>query len=108
MENYFTDYETLSKVVDQLISQKFPGQPQEQLESLREKSIQELDDQIGTAVISSLTKGQLDEFNALLDREEEDPTVFRGFFENNGIDVSAIITETAQAFSNNFLGGENA
>lgn len=108
MDNYFTDYETLSKVVDQLISQKFPGQPQEQLESLRESSIQELDDQIGTAVIGSLSKEQLDEFNNLLDRDEEDPAIFREFFEKYGIDINAIITETTQSFSDKFLGGENA
>ena len=108
MDNYFTDYETLGKVIDQLISQKFPGQPQEQLESLRENSIQELDDQIGTAVISSLSKDQLDEFNVLLDREEEDPAAFRDFFEKSSIDLDAIMTKTIKTFSEKYLGGENA
>ena len=108
MKNYFTDYETLGKVVDQLISQKYPNQPPENLESLREESIQKLDDQIGDAIIDSLSREQFDQFNALLDQEEAEAPVFQNFFEQCGIDLNNIMMKTIQDFSAEFLGGENA
>lgn len=108
MENYFTDYETLGKIVDQLIAKKFPDQPPEAESSLREKTIEELDDQIGVAVIGSLSREQFDEFNAMLDRADTDPATFQDFFSKSGVDPAAIMEQTIQTFSEQFLGGDHA
>ena len=108
MENYFTDYETLGKVADQLIAKKFPHQPPEDLASLREKTIEELDDQIGTAIVGSLSREQFDKFNALLDQTDTDPQAFQDFFSKSGVDPATIMTQTIQTFSKNFLGGDHA
>lgn len=108
MENYLIGRETLGKFIDQLIAQKYPNQPSSSLEELRESNIKKLDDQISDAVFSSLDDTQLDEINAILDREENDPTAFQIFFKNVGIDVEQIITDAMTKFSQDFLGGENA
>ena len=107
MDNYFTDYESLGRIVDQLIAQKFPNQPPENFASLREESIQKLDNQIGDVIIGSLTREQLDEFNALLDQEDADASVFQQFFEKHSIDLNNIITHTVKDFQDSFMGGEN-
>ena len=39
MKEYFVERENLAKMADSLIAQKYPGQPKEELEDLREKTI---------------------------------------------------------------------
>lgn len=109
MDNYLIDRETLGQFVDELMKQKpLPANTAEELTALREQTIKSLDDEIGVAIFGSLSKPQLEEFNQILDREEESPEVFQDFFHNANIDLSKIIGDTMQAFSIKFLGGENA
>lgn len=107
MENYLVGRETLGKFVDQLIAQKYPNEPQGSLEDLREESIKKLDDQIGDAIFGSLDDAQLDEIDAMFDREENNPTAFQIFFKNAGLNLEEVITDTMSKFSQEFLGGEN-
>ena len=51
---------------------------------------------------------ELDEINAMFDREENDPTAFQIFFKNADVNLEQIITDTMTKFSQEFLGGENA
>ena len=109
MDNYLIDRETLGQFVDELMKQKpLPANTAEELTALREQTIKSLDDEIGVAIFGSLSKPQLEEFNQILDREEESPEVFQDFFHNANIDLPKIIGDTMQAFSIKFLGGENA
>ncbi len=108
MEDYLVERETLAKLVDTLLAQKFPGQPAESFSSLREESIKQLDDRISKAVFGSLSSSQLEELNAMLDRGENDPVAFQDFFKNSGVDIESIIADAMQKFAQEFLGGQNA
>ena len=109
MEDYLIDRETLGKFVDGLIKQKaLAVNSPEELNKLREAGIRELDDEIGVAIFSQLTKEQAEEYDKLLDSDEENPDVFREFFANAGIDVEEAMSEAMKAFGVRFLGGENA
>lgn len=109
MDNYLIDRETLGQFVDELMKQKpLPANTTEELNALRETNIKSLDDEISLAIFSSLNKAQLDEFNQILDREEESPEVFKEFFQSAGINLEETISEAMQRFGAEFLGGENA
>ena len=108
MDNYLIDRETLGQFVDELMKQKpIPANTPEELNSFREKSIKDLDDQIGMAIFNRLTTPQLEEFNQILDRGEESPEVFQIFFQTAGLDLQKTIGDTMTAFGKQFLGGQN-
>ena len=108
MDNYLTDRETLGQFVDELMKKKsLPANTPEELSALREEAIKSLDDQIGRAIFGSLNRGQLAEFNQLLDRDEESPEAFQNFFQSAGVDLEKIIADTMQKFSAEFLGEQN-
>ncbi len=107
MEQYFTDYDTLARLIDILLSQKYPNGAPEDLNKIREENIRKLDNKIGTEIFDSLNEEQLKTLNKLLDDQEQDPTVFQNFFKDAGINLSEKISEIMQDFSREFLGGEN-
>lgn len=109
MDNYLIDRETLGKFVDELIKKKaLPVNNPEELNVLREKSINDLDERIGVAIFSKLSKAQYDELNQLLDNEQSTEETFEAFFNRANINIENTITETVQAFGAEFLGGQNA
>lgn len=105
MENYLIERETLAEFVDSLIAKK--PQPIENLDALREESIRKLDDRISQAIFGNLTKDQLDEIDAILDRDDADDQVFQDFFDRAGVNLKEVIAKAMQDFSKEFLGGEN-
>ncbi len=108
MDDYLIDRETLSKFIDELIKKKpLPVDSTEELNTLRENSIKALDKKIGMAIFTSLSDEQLDEYNAMLDQNEESPEVFDSFFEKAGLDLEQIITKAAEDYAKEFLGGQN-
>lgn len=108
MDNYLLDRETLGKFVDDLMKRKpMDVSSPEELDALRERSMQELDDKISVAVFGSLNDEQLAQINVLLDQDEQSPEVFQKFFEDNNVDVEKIMEETFLAYAKEFLGGEN-
>ena len=108
MDNYLIDRETLGQFVDELMRRRpLPANTPEELNSLREQNIKALDDEIAVAIFGSLNKAQLQEFNQILDRNEENPEVFQNFFQNAGMNLEEIITDTMKRFSMEFLGGSN-
>ena len=109
MDNYLIDRQTLLQFVDELIKKKpLPVESAEELNSFREEKIKELDDQITMAVFGGLTEDQDREINELLDRGEENPEVFKSFFERAGIDLEKTITKAMEDFAKEYLeGGEN-
>ncbi len=108
MENYFIERDTLEKLLDPIIAQKYPNQSPEEKAKIQDENVGKLDDAILESLLGGLTKSQLDEINLMFDQEEGDPDAFRTFFKNAGIDVEAKITEAVQNFGLEFLGGENA
>ncbi len=108
MDNYLIDRETLGQFVDQLMRRRpLPINTPEELNALREDSIKALDDRISMAIFGGLNKGQLREFNQILDRGEESPEVFQSFFQNAGINLEGAIAGAMRKFSAEFLGGGN-
>ncbi len=108
MDNYLIDRETLGQFVDELMKKKpLPANTAEELNTLREQTIKSLDDKIGMAIFGSLTTPQLEEFNQILDRNEESPEIFQNFFQTADIDLEKTITGTMQSFATEFLGGQN-
>ena len=107
MEQFLIERDTLVKIIDALLSQKYPDEPPANIDEIREDSIHKLDNQIGTQVFSSLNEKQLKEINNLLDDQEKDPAVFQNFFQNAGVNLEQKITEAIQGFSQEFLGGKD-
>ena len=107
MENNFIQHEILGQFVDGLIAQKYPGQPAENFKEIREKSIDEVNKKIDMAIYSSLSIEQLEEINALFDRNEENPDVFTEFFKNAGVDAEQKTKEVMESYAVSFLGGNN-
>lgn len=108
MDDYLIDRETLGQFVDELIKKKaLPVDSAEELNNLREESINALDKKIGIAIFTSLSDEQLDEYNAILDRDEESAEVFEDFFNKSGLDLEKIITDSMQSYAKEFLGGQN-
>ena len=106
MDDYLVDRETLSQFVDELIKKKaLVVDNVEELNQIRENSIMALDDQISTAVFSSLTQAQIDELNILLDQDES--ADYEEFFTKYNINIHEIVKNAMQDFANNFLGGQN-
>ncbi len=105
MENYLIERETLAEFVDSLIAKK--PQPIENLDALREESIRKLDDRISQAIFGNLNSDQLDEIDAILDRDDTDDQVFQDFFDRAGVNLKEVIAKAMQDFSKEFLGGEN-
>ena len=59
--------------------------------------------------VGSLTDEQNTEFNQLLDRTDAGESDFESFFNKIGLDVEQRITDTMNAFGEEFLaGGQNA
>ena len=108
MDNYLIDRETLSKFVDELIKNKaLPVSTTEELNAKREELIKSLDRQIGTAIFGQFTDEQNDEFNQLLDQDEEiTESTYQDFFDKTGINVEETITATMKKFAQDFLKGD--
>ena len=108
MDNYLLDRETLGKFVDELMKQKtLDVNSPEELDALREKSMQELDDKVSAAVFGRLDSEQLKQINVLLDQEETSSEEFQKFFEDNNVDIEKIMEETFLAYAKEFLGGKD-
>ena len=110
MNNTLIDRETLGQFIDELIKKKaLAVNNEEELDRLREKSIESLDYKIGIAIFGQLTEDQNIEFNRMIDREEEpSEEEYRNFFKNVGVDLERTISGTMEQFANEFLGGQNA
>ena len=109
MDNdYLIERETLAKLVDALLSKKYPNGLPENSDAIREENIQKLDNKIIKDLSRSFTKSQIADFNKLIDENESDPQVFRKFFKDTNIDLEQQIEESMREFSAEFLGGENA
>lgn len=109
MDNYLIDRETLTKFVDELIKKRtLPADNAEELNELREQMIASLDKKIGIAIFSHLTEEQNTELNELLDRDDTSAETYKEFFDKIGLKVDQIIADTYKAFSEEFLGGQNA
>ncbi len=110
MDNNLLDHGMLGEIIDELMSAKGPAPAQdvEELNALREKYINELDDKLATAVFGSLSAEQVQEIEKLLDQEDASDESFEKFFKDANIDVEKIISDTIKEYKEDFLGGENA
>ena len=107
MEEYFIEHDILARFVNGLLSQKYPDGAPADIDKIREDGIRELSDKIATKIYGSLNESQLIEVNKLFDDQEEDPAVFQDFFKKSGINLNQKITEAAEEFGKEFLGGKN-
>ena len=106
--NYFIDRETLSQFVDELIKKKpLPVNTPEELDELREKTIQEVDEEIGAAIFATLSDEQLKSLNELIDKGEDTEEIYDKYFTEAGTDFEKVATETMQKYATKFLGGED-
>ena len=109
MEKYLIDRETLEKFVDELMKKRtLPVNTVEEMNSLKEEMIKNLDDRIGEAIFGRLSEEQLDEVNQLMDQEDATEETFREFFDKTGLNIEEIMSDTAEKFSQEFIGGTNA
>ena len=107
MNNYLIDREILGQFVDELIKQKaLPVNNPEELNALREEAIKNLDEAIGVAIFSKLTKEQYAEFDQLSNDPNTTEDSYDTFFKNAGLDISQIVTDTVKAFGAEFLKGD--
>lgn len=113
MDNYLVDRQVLGKFIDRLLSEKFSGRSEAELEGLREQKIKELDDRISLDITSSLSDDQLDALEMLLDAEEQSADVFEDFFKRAGINLEEKMQESMNGFARDFMdsdmigGGKN-
>ena len=107
MEEYLIERDTLAKMVDALLSQKYPDQPPANFDEIRVNTMHALDDKIAVKIFSSLNDEQLKEVNKLLDDPDTSPEVFTDFFKNAGVDLEQKITDGAKEFAEKFLGGKD-
>ena len=109
MEDYLLDRETLGKFVDELMKKRpLPVDNAEELANFKEEQIKALDDRIARAIFGGLNESQTSELQSLLDKESENPDVFRDFFQNHNINLEQTISDALSAFSADFLkGGQN-
>lgn len=108
MDDLLMDRDALGRVVDELIKQRaLTASSAEELNNIRNKAIETLDDHIGTTVLGSLDRTHFDELNQLLDNEETSPDAFENLFKRAGIDVEQKISEAVNEFSTAFLKGAN-
>ena len=110
MNNYLIDREILGKFVDELIKNKaLPVATAEGLNDLREQTIQDLDDRIADAIFGKFTEEQYTKFNQLLDDDNSTEEDYENFFNETGLNIEQITSDTMQQFATEFLkGGENA
>lgn len=107
MENYLVDYEVLESFVDELIAKKFPEESPESHQDLRTDSIDKLGAAINNAVFDRLSDEQIDELDALLEKEEATEDTFTEYLASNGIDLKETLEQVFNGFQDEFLGGEN-
>ena len=108
MQQYFIERDTLEKFVNPMIAEKYPDGTPENIDTIRDTAVEQLDDKILEALFGKLTKSQVAEVNIMFDQEEDNPDAFRDFFKKVGIDVEAEITEAVKQFGLEFIGGQNA
>ncbi|MBR3052076.1 hypothetical protein IKG60_00450 [Candidatus Saccharibacteria bacterium] len=109
MEDYLLDRETLMQFIDSLMKKRtLPVNSAEELAKYREEQMHALDDYVSQAIFGSLDSAQTAALSDLLNRESENPDVFRDFFEHENINLELIITGAFESFGKNFLaGGQN-
>ena len=108
MDNYLIDREALEQFIDGLMKQKpLPANTPEELTTLRENAIKELDDKVSLAIFGGLSEDQLNQVNQILDDSAATPETFQQFFAYAGLDLQQIISKAMIAFGKEFLGGQN-
>ncbi len=112
MEDYFMDRSELAQFIDRLVKQKPIKAANAQEEAMkREELMSDLDHSIRLSIINRLNDEQLDEFNDLLDHDEESNEVndpYAKFFQKAGVDLTQVVTNTLAQFARVYLGGVNA
>ncbi len=107
MENNYIERGAIGTFVDTLIEKKYPGQPVENYKDFREKSIDSINEAINDAIFNSLNGEQLDELNAILGEEKNDPSIFARFFERAGVDIEQKTKDVLESFQTDFLEAKN-
>lgn len=109
MESYLVDAAVLGETADNLIKEKYPGEPLEKYADLRKDLMGRLDHQIIKAIVGNLTEEQGEELTQLLSENTSDPNGFDDFFAKNNINLEEIIKNAVQNFRTDFVkGGSDA
>lgn len=109
MEDYFIDRTELAQFVDQLIAKKpLSAASEQEVAAKREALMSGLDRSIRSSIIDQLTDDQLDDFNVLLDHDDEvAEDGYERFFRQAGVDLPQTITNAMVGFARSYLGGAN-
>ena len=102
METHTANYEQLAEFVDALIAKKYPDKPEEELEAIREEAVADLADRIDSAVLDALDPDQLQEFNDLLDQDDE--AAYDNFFTKHNLSLDKITEAAMTDYAKSFLG----
>ena len=105
MDNYLIDKQVLEQFIDGLIKKR--GLELNDMNVSKEDLVGSLDKEIGIGIFGKLNNSQIIEFNSLLDVPSTSPDTIRHFFEDSGIDLQKIISDTLVHFETQFLGGQD-
>lgn len=95
----------LDSFVDSLIEDKdIPGLTPEVREQVAEEIKGSIIEQINKAVLMELSDEQLDELNALMDKEGFTEQDMQNFIANSGVDLDRITAETLLYYRSFYLG----
>ena len=104
VENTLVNRQDLAHFVDELIKKKsLPAMPAEELNDLRARTIDTLDDHIGLAIFGQLDDAEDAELNRMLDDDSATERDYDDFFTSAGINISQTVQDTMTAFATAFL-----
>ena len=103
MDDYLVDESILKGIVDALIAQKQPPISDEEKPSLRQESIQKLNQKIDDAFFAQLNDAQIDELDELLQQDDVSQEKLEEFFKDNGVDLNHTMEQVVKEFSEEFL-----
>ncbi len=101
------DREELAQVVDRLIAQKpIKASNEQEAAARREELMGNLDRSIRLSILNRLTDEQLDEFDHMLDRDEDTTEdEYERFFQRAGVDLPETVKDVTNYFAQTYLGG---
>ena len=108
MDEYLVDRAELEQFVDELFKRRpLPASSDEELYSLRENSIKQLNDEINLAIFGNFSPDQLEDIERTIDSGNDTPEYFQSLFTKHNIDLEKTISDAAEAFGKRFLGVAN-
>ena len=103
--DYLLDRETLERFADDIIRQhpSSSSKAPEEIQSLREELITELDQKISNSIFDKLDDVHLQKFDAMLDKKETSKRDFKRFFKSAGINLNRVMFDAVIQVGKDYL-----